>query len=55
MIINPPDALAFIVRDVRWCQGNMQYLDNLQSAGAAAPVSIGVGDIRYLSAFRHGR
>jgi len=23
---NPPDALEFIRRDVRWCQGNMQYL-----------------------------
>ncbi|MBK9078020.1 MAG: glucans biosynthesis glucosyltransferase MdoH [Hyphomicrobium sp.] len=23
---NPPDALVFIGRDVRWCQGNMQYL-----------------------------
>ncbi len=23
---NPPDALEFMRRDVRWCQGNMQYL-----------------------------
>ena len=23
---NPPDVLEFIGRDVRWCQGNMQYL-----------------------------
>ncbi len=23
---NPPDALEFIRRDVRWCQGNMQYV-----------------------------
>ena len=23
---NPPDALEFIRRDVRWCQGNLQYL-----------------------------
>jgi membrane glycosyltransferase len=30
---NPPDALAFIVRDVRWCQGNMQYLKLLSLAG----------------------
>jgi membrane glycosyltransferase len=30
---NPPDALAFIVRDVRWCQGNMQYLGLLGLPG----------------------
>jgi membrane glycosyltransferase len=30
---NPPDALAFIVRDVRWCQGNMQYLKLLGLPG----------------------
>lgn len=23
---NPPDALEFMQRDARWCQGNMQYL-----------------------------
>lgn len=30
---NPPDALAFIGRDVRWCQGNMQYLKLLSMPG----------------------
>jgi membrane glycosyltransferase len=30
---NPPDALAFIHRDVRWCQGNMQYLKLLRLPG----------------------
>lgn len=30
---NPPDALAFIGRDVRWCQGNMQYLKLLSLPG----------------------
>ncbi|MEQ1652389.1 MAG: glucans biosynthesis glucosyltransferase MdoH [Hyphomicrobium sp.] len=30
---NPPDALAFIGRDVRWCQGNMQYLKLLALPG----------------------
>lgn len=23
---NPPDALTFMTRDIRWCQGNLQYL-----------------------------
>ena len=35
---NPPDALAFIVRDVRWCQGNMQYVKLLNLPGLK-PVS----------------
>lgn len=30
---NPPDALAFIGRDVRWCQGNMQYVKLLGLPG----------------------
>ncbi len=30
---NPPDALEFIRRDVRWCQGNMQYLKLLGLPG----------------------
>lgn len=30
---NPPDALEFIGRDVRWCQGNMQYLKLLGIPG----------------------
>ncbi len=30
---NPPDALVFIGRDVRWCQGNMQYLKLLNLPG----------------------
>jgi membrane glycosyltransferase len=35
---NPPDALEFGRRDVRWCQGNMQYLKLLGLAGLQ-PVS----------------
>ncbi len=35
---NPPDALAFIARDIRWCQGNMQYLKLLGTPGLE-PVS----------------
>ncbi|MEZ5900171.1 MAG: glucans biosynthesis glucosyltransferase MdoH [Hyphomicrobiaceae bacterium] len=30
---NPPDVLEFIHRDVRWCQGNMQYLKLLGTPG----------------------
>ena len=30
---NPPDALEFIRRDERWCQGNMQYLKLLGLPG----------------------
>ncbi len=30
---NPPDALEFIRRDVRWCQGNLQYLKLLGLPG----------------------
>ncbi len=30
---NPPDALEFIRRDVRWCQGNMQYVKLLGLEG----------------------
>ena len=30
---NPPDVLEFIQRDVRWCQGNMQYVKLLQLEG----------------------
>lgn len=35
---NPPDVLEFIRRDVRWCQGNMQYL-KLLDLPALRPVS----------------
>lgn len=35
---NPPDALEFIRRDVRWCQGNMQYLKLLGMEGVK-PIS----------------
>ena len=35
---NPPDALEFIRRDVRWCQGNMQYL-KLLGLNGLKPVS----------------
>lgn len=30
---NPPDVLEFIRRDVRWCQGNMQYVKLLDLPG----------------------
>lgn len=30
---NPPDALEFIRRDQRWCQGNMQYVGLLGLSG----------------------
>lgn len=30
---NPPDVLEFIHRDVRWCQGNMQYVKLLGLPG----------------------
>lgn len=30
---NPPDVLEFIHRDVRWCQGNMQYIKLLDLPG----------------------
>jgi membrane glycosyltransferase len=30
---NPPDALAFIGRDIRWCQGNLQYIKMLHIPG----------------------
>ncbi len=33
---NPPTALEFIRRDVRWCQGNMQYLKLLNLPGLYA-------------------
>lgn len=29
---NPPDALAFMQRDLRWCQGNMQYTTLLRQS-----------------------
>jgi len=35
---NPPDVLEFSRRDVRWCQGNMQYLKLLTLPGLK-PVS----------------
>lgn len=35
---NPPDLLEFIRRDLRWCQGNMQYLHLLGMPGLR-PVS----------------
>ena len=35
---NPPDALEFMRRDARWCQGNMQYLQLLGMRGIE-PVS----------------
>ena len=35
---NPPDGLEFMRRDVRWCQGNMQYLQLIGLPGIE-PVS----------------
>jgi len=35
---NPPNLLEFIRRDLRWCQGNMQYLQLLRMPGLL-PVS----------------
>jgi membrane glycosyltransferase len=35
---NPPDLLSFVLRDLRWCQGNMQYLELLRLPGLL-PVS----------------
>ena len=35
---NPPDVLEFIRRDVRWCQGNMQYV-KLLGLPSLKPVS----------------
>ena len=32
---NPPTLVEFIRRDLRWCQGNMQYWHFLRDAGAA--------------------
>lgn len=29
---NPPDSIAFMQRDLRWCQGNMQYTTLLRQA-----------------------
>ncbi len=33
---NPPSILEFMRRDVRWCQGNMQYLKLLSTSGLHA-------------------
>ncbi len=33
---NPPTLLEFIRRDLRWCQGNMQYFHFLTLPAAAA-------------------
>jgi len=30
---NPPTLLDFVRRDLRWCQGNMQYLNLLKTPG----------------------
>lgn len=35
---NPPDLIEFIRRDLRWCQGNMQYVSLLRMPGIL-PVS----------------
>jgi membrane glycosyltransferase len=35
---NPPDMPAFLLRDLRWCQGNMQYVELLRLPGLL-PVS----------------
>ena len=43
---NPPTMLEFAQRDVRWCQGNMQYIKLLEPAGPLShePLPAGVGD-----------
>ena len=43
---NPPTLLEFIRRDLRWCQGNMQYWRFLLLPGpqAGQPLSAGVRD-----------
>ena len=43
---NPPTMLEFARRDVRWCQGNMQYLKLPRPAGPLSdePVSVAAGD-----------
>ena len=35
---NPPSVIDFVRRDLRWCQGNLQYL-KLQSMRALQPTS----------------
>lgn len=39
---NPPTLIDFIRRDLRWCQGNMQYLTFFRRLGTAAPLLPGV-------------
>ncbi|MBL6430802.1 MAG: hypothetical protein HPM95_04810 [Alphaproteobacteria bacterium] len=34
---NPPNALEFIRRELRWCQGNLQYLKLLGLPGCCPP------------------
>ena len=43
---NPPTLIEFIRRDLRWCQGNMQYWRFLFASRpeAGQPLSAGVGD-----------
>ena len=43
---NPPTMLDFAKRDVRWCQGNMQYVKLLDLPGLYAdePLPAGLGD-----------
>ena len=62
---NPPTLLEFIRRDLRWCQGNMQYWHFLRMPGPAAgqPLSAAARDpdvprlagLDRLAAARHGR
>ena len=51
---NPPTMLDFAKRDVRWCQGNMQYLKLLDTPGLLSheplPARVGDPDVR-----RHSR
>ena len=47
---NPPTMLEFAKRDVRWCQGNMQYVKLLDTAGPLSdeplPARLGDPDVR---------
>ena len=49
---NPPTLPDFIQRDLRWCQGNMQYfrLLGLPGIGALGRVQLGLAILMYLGA-----
>ena len=50
---NPPTLIEFIRRDLRWCQGNMQYWRLVGGLPGLLPLSrfqIGMGIFMYLAA-----